>query len=915
MFFLIAKMGVAQYKMDNGNNGGTKNVCSGTFQDKGGTGGNYSNNQSGKITFCPDQPGKLIKLSFTSFETQSTLTGCNDYLDIWNAPSVGAANTQNDRFCGQRGPFTVISTSTDGCLSLQFISDGSTTNSGWSADISCVTPCVNPIAVISDNSTVDLCNSSSLTVSVDGSNSSASGPGSTISKYEWDWGDGTTSSTSSASGNHTYSSPGVYLIRLVVRNNNFGVDPQGCRSTNAATKLIKIAANPDFTGTTGPSVNINCGSSATINGNVKSQSKVQQVPAIISGLVKLPDGTGVSYTSSLDFTGLFASGSKVTSSCYPAVKFSLEHSYSEDLLIELFSPSGKSVKLFENITNEDGVNGLSVFGTCVNDKDDGVPGCTATYTVVNNGGVNWTASGVTTRSNSTCPSYNGSCFTSTFLGDPVVYFKSQSYNSTQPFSVLDGTDLNGIWTLKITDTRIQDDGVLTDWSLVFPTSCYTPAEDITPKINTAVWARTSTSGPVVPAHSSVSLDVSNPGPDACPTCTGNKLSNSIPVGPFLTEGSYIYTLTATDENSCVYSKDVTINVSACPPCPTITNASTAQSLCINGSLSPFSVTTTATDPNSIIFKYFDNPKTGDAVYTDLGGVILKAVTPSSSTATYNPGDLGIVGSLPNVSGNYYVYALLSSLPIESTCRPYQEFKVLVKAKANAPAFDPVPPVCINTTPSPVLPVVSKEGIKGKWSPATVSTQASNTYTFTPDADQCAESTTLVVDIFPNPIVELGAPQINILYGESVTLSGIVSGTNIYEWTPTTDMSGSNTLTPVVNPTKDIVYTLTATNTNGCVAKDSVKIILLTDLIIPNVFSPNGDGVNDKFVIVNLDKYKDASVEIFNRYGQSIVRYYGSNNSWDGKVNGKDAAMGTYFYIINPNAGNQKVISGSISIVR
>jgi gliding motility-associated-like protein len=88
------------------------------------------------------------------------------------------------------------------------------------------------------------------------------------------------------------------------------------------------------------------------------------------------------------------------------------------------------------------------------------------------------------------------------------------------------------------------------------------------------------------------------------------------------------------------------------------------------------------------------------------------------------------------------------------------------------------------------------------------------------------------------------------------------------------------------------------------------------LIIPNIFSPNGDGINDRFEIENIGKYKDATVDIFNRYGQRLMRYVGGYNTpWDGRVNGKDVPVGTYFYVIIPNAGKRKVISGSISIVR
>jgi hypothetical protein len=199
-----------------------------------------------------------------------------------------------------------------------------------------------------------------------------------------------------------------------------------------------------------------------------------------------------------------------------------------------------------------------------------------------------------------------------------------------------------------------------------------------------------------------------------------------------------------------------------------------------------------------------------------------------------------------------------------------------------PQFDPIPPICINTLPAPVLSSTSKNGITGTWSPLNVSTVFSDTYTFTPTVGQCATTATLNVDVALDPVVELGNPVIDILEGESVALNAVVSGANSFVWTPTTDMSGVTTLRPVVNPVNDVTYTLTATSIDGCVADDTVRIIVLNELIIPNVFSPNGDGVNDKFVIENIEKYSGATVDIFNRYGQRLMRYVGGYTSpWDG----------------------------------
>src|SRR5678816_2097214 len=67
-----------------------------------------------------------------------------------------------------------------------------------------------------------------------------------------------------------------------------------------------------------------------------------------------------------------------------------------------------------------------------------------------------------------------------------------------------------------------------------------------------------------------------------------------------------------------------------------------------------------------------------------------------------------------------------------------------------PAFDPIDPICSGAT-APVLPTTSNNGITGSWSPATVSNTTSATYTFAPNAGQCATTTTVSITVNPNII--------------------------------------------------------------------------------------------------------------------------------------------------------------------
>ena len=86
------------------------------------------------------------------------------------------------------------------------------------------------------------------------------------------------------------------------------------------------------------------------------------------------------------------------------------------------------------------------------------------------------------------------------------------------------------------------------------------------------------------------------------------------------------------------------------------------------------------------------------------------------------------------------------------------------------------------------------------------------------------------------------------------------------------------------------------------------------LKVPNVFSPNGDGINDTWVITGIDTYPEATVKVFSRSGLVVFQTKSNEKAWDGTYNGKPVPVGTYYYLINLYTG-QPLISGWILIIR
>jgi gliding motility-associated-like protein len=179
---------------------------------------------------------------------------------------------------------------------------------------------------------------------------------------------------------------------------------------------------------------------------------------------------------------------------------------------------------------------------------------------------------------------------------------------------------------------------------------------------------------------------------------------------------------------------------------------------------------------------------------------------------------------------------------------------------------------------------------------------------------CADTISKNITVKPIPTVDAG-PDATILVGGSTILHAVASGDNItYSWSPATGLSNTKIADPVVTSDKDITYTLTVTNAEGCIVTDSVHVKIVLLPVIPNAFTPNNDGINDTWDIKYLDSYAGCTINIFNRNGQKVYSSINYNIPWDGRYNGKDLLFGVYYYIIDPKNG-RKPLSGYVTIIR
>lgn len=183
---------------------------------------------------------------------------------------------------------------------------------------------------------------------------------------------------------------------------------------------------------------------------------------------------------------------------------------------------------------------------------------------------------------------------------------------------------------------------------------------------------------------------------------------------------------------------------------------------------------------------------------------------------------------------------------------------------------------------------------------------------------CVDRDTVRVIWTPGPGLDAG-PDKFIEPGESTTIGGAPTanaGVDVL-WTPAQDISSVEDENPTVNPLETIVYYVSATDADGCFGLDSVTVTVEEVVDPVGGFSPNGDGVNDGFVIDRIEDYPNAVVQIFNRWGNLIFESQaGYPTPWNGTYKGKSLPVGTYYYVIDLNDPEiSRLITGPVTILK
>jgi gliding motility-associated-like protein len=179
---------------------------------------------------------------------------------------------------------------------------------------------------------------------------------------------------------------------------------------------------------------------------------------------------------------------------------------------------------------------------------------------------------------------------------------------------------------------------------------------------------------------------------------------------------------------------------------------------------------------------------------------------------------------------------------------------------------------------------------------------------------CASCDTIIVNespAVPEASFAAATGELSGIAPFDVTFENTSINANVYSWNfgdggpETSDAEPQHTF----NAPGEYTVTLIASNNGRCSDTTEVKVKVNQQFFIPEGFSPNGDGINDVFVIRGIDRYRGNKFVVFNRWGNQVHASSPYTNEWDGstsqdiQIGGNELPTGTYFYVLDLGDGS------------
>jgi gliding motility-associated-like protein len=351
----------------------------------------------------------------------------------------------------------------------------------------------------------------------------------------------------------------------------------------------------------------------------------------------------------------------------------------------------------------------------------------------------------------------------------------------------------------------------------------------------------------------------------------------------------------------------------------VTPSYTNNGVTCTGTATTFTITVNPTPVATIV-----NPTTTNICQ---GSSVTLSATGGASYEWYLNGVL-----IPGVSSPTYSATQAGAytvVPISATgCRGQVSNSVTLRLIARPTADFTFDTYCAGfLTNFTNLSTVSGSGVVGyAWSlgigqpstlvnPSITYTQAGNysvTLAVTPLACPTLVATvTKVVNVVPAP-VSVRYPTLYAKVNRDQPLSARTFNLATYTWTPAAGLSASTIFNPVFNYDRQQEYTIRIRTSQGCVIVDTQKVLIFNqcDFFVPEAFSPNGDGNNDRLAPKEVCISKLIYFRVYDRWGQLVFETRTSGQGWDGTYKGVKQPIETYAWIVEGLDADGKPIKRS-----
>ena len=532
-----------------------------------------------------------------------------------------------------------------------------------------------------------------------------------------------------------------------------------------------------------------------------------------------------------------------------------------------------------------------------------------------------------------------------------------------------GAVITGIGRCKRVTSGVTADGLPTNprlYGIDIPLACANQQKQVASVVLNGVSSNPAGGGGYVLAVSGVTANVTPPsiaysnllcqgGASATPTLTGATGGTyaSGPAGLSMTAATGVinlvastpatYTVSYTTTGTCPLSTTYTLSVI---PSPTIT---------VNSPTVCAGETATLSASGGSSYSWVGNNLsgvTGQSVSANVASTSIYTLTGTSngcsssitSTVTVNPlpvvttnfavicpGEQAVLTSSTSIQGGTYSWlpnsqttSSISESPTAST--NYTVVYTVDGCSASAIAavnMKPVPSLSVNSgsvCEGSALLLLANTSIAGGsyvWQPGGETTPSisqspstATNYTVSYTVNGCRASALASIGIYPDPDAAVNASASSVAPGDEVAM--VASGGTSYLWN-----TGASSAQILMKPLETTTYCAMVTNANGCKREACVEVQVRAEstLYIPNVFTPNGDGINDEFQTLSYN-LSEFDIKIFNRWGQLLFQTNDPLKGWDGSFRGQTVA-GVYVFILKAkgNDGSEYRKSGHITLIQ